>query len=102
MFFLGPKDKDTIWDRMPPPSIHTTPSQNKWGTLRRSQIFKLNQIILNSSRFIAFLLIWDPLALGEGQVGGGEIMLGFSQPKTQKNLLKEYLERETAEDKEGV
>ena len=101
MFFLGPKDKDTIWDRMPPSSYRPHLVKINGG-LHRSQIFKLNQIILNSSRLIAFLLIWDPLALGEGQVGGGEVMLGFSQPKTQKNLLKEYLERETVEDKEEV
>ena len=44
--------------------LHTKPSLYDCRSVKRSQIFKQNQIILISLRLIVFLLIWAHLAVG--------------------------------------
>ena len=59
---LCPKYKNAIWDRTP--LLNIKPSLCKCMAVQRSQIFKLNWIILILSRIIAILVIWDPTSSG--------------------------------------
>ena len=78
---MCPKDKNAIWDR----TLHSyTPILVYiyiwvYG-VQRSQIFKQNQSILISSRFIECLLIRDPPGCVDGLDGYGRGSLGGSAP----------------------
>ena len=82
---LGPKhNKNLRWDTF---ILHTKPSLYGCRNVQRFQIFKQNQIIPIFSRFIAFLLIWDPLDLAEVVGGWGSMWWNCKWPTSWVSCL---------------